>query len=79
MEVRTQVDICISIDADLQDDPTVIPQMVEAYQKDGCQSVYGVRNNRDTDTWLKRTTANLFYKIMNLLGVNSILTMLIFV
>ena len=72
MEVRSQVNMCISIDADLQDDPAVIPQMIDAYQKDGCQIVYGVRNNRDTDTWLKRTTANIFYKIMNLIGANTI-------
>lgn len=72
MEVRSQVDLSISIDADLQDDPTVIPQMINDYQEKGWQIVYGVRNNRDNDRWLKRTTANLFYKVMNLIGTQII-------
>lgn len=72
MEVRSQVDLSISIDADLQDDPTVIPQMINDYQEKGWQIVYGVRNNRDNDRWLKRTTANLFYKVMNLIGTHIV-------
>ena len=34
--------------------------------------VYGVRNKRDTDTWFKRTTAEGFYKVMQLLGVDVV-------
>lgn len=64
-------DITVSIDADLQDDINVIPQMVERY-KDGCDIVFGVRRERKTDSWFKRTTANMFYKLMNRLGVDTI-------
>lgn len=64
-------DITVSIDADLQDDINVIPQMVERY-KDGCDIVFGVRRERKTDSWFKRTTASMFYKLMNRLGVDTI-------
>lgn len=64
-------DITVSIDADLQDDITVIPQMVERFQ-DGCDIVFGVRCERKTDTWFKRTTAGMFYRMMNSLGVSTI-------
>lgn len=64
-------DITVSIDADLQDDITVIPQMVERFQ-DGCDIVFGVRRERKTDTWFKRTTAAMFYRMMNSLGVSTI-------
>lgn len=64
-------DITVSIDADLQDDITVIPKMVERY-KDGCDIVFGVRKERKTDTWFKRTTANMFYRLMKWLGVSTI-------
>ena len=64
-------DITVSIDADLQDDITVIPQMVERFQ-DGCDIVFGVRRERKTDTWFKRTTAGMFYRMMNSLGVSTI-------
>ena len=64
-------DITVSIDADLQDDINVIPHMVERYQ-DGCDIVFGVRRERKTDSWFKRTTAGMFYKLMNRLGVDTI-------
>lgn len=64
-------DITISIDADLQDDIHVIPDMVRKYDE-GYDIVYGVRNHRTTDTWFKRTTALAFYKIMNSMGVKTI-------
>lgn len=66
-----KADIYITIDADLQDDPTVIKQMVERYYE-GYEIVYGVRNRRDTDTWFKKFTALLFYKLMKLLGVELV-------
>ncbi|WP_407894322.1 glycosyltransferase family 2 protein [Lacticaseibacillus sp. N501-2] len=68
--VRT-ADLTVTIDADLQDDPDKIPEMVTKYLA-GADIVYGVRNNRDTDTWFKRTTALGFYKSLQLLGVNLI-------
>ncbi|MCH4093593.1 MAG: glycosyltransferase family 2 protein [Acetobacter peroxydans] len=49
----------VSIDADLQDDVSAIRRMVEAY-RDGHDVVYGVRENREADTWFKRTTAEFF-------------------
>ncbi len=64
-------DCAISIDADLQDDPSVITDMIEKY-RGGYEIVYGVRNNRDTDTAFKRGTAHAFYATMSWLGTNAI-------
>ena len=64
-------DITVSIDADLQDDISVIPQMVARYNE-GCDIVFGVRRERKTDSWLKRVTAGMFYRLMNRLGVGTI-------
>ena len=69
--VKEYVDISISIDADLQDDVNVIEEMVDKYIE-GYDVVYGVRNNRDTDTFFKRNTALAFYKMMQLMGVKSV-------
>ncbi|MCH5209846.1 MAG: glycosyltransferase family 2 protein [Oscillospiraceae bacterium] len=71
MTVKHDCDCAISIDADLQDDINVIPEMVKHYI-DGYDVVYGVRNKRDTDTFFKRTTAVGFYKLMQFMGVNII-------
>ena len=68
---KDYADIMVSIDADLQDDISVIREMIEKY-KSGCDIVYGVRNKRTTDTWFKRTTALGFYKLMRSLGVKSV-------
>ncbi|PIO81252.1 glycosyltransferase [Pediococcus damnosus] len=70
-EAVKTADVIVSIDADLQDDPDAIPAMVHKFLA-GTDIVYGVRNNRDTDTWFKRTSANLFYKTLNLLGVKLV-------
>jgi len=64
-------DALVSIDADLQDDISVIERMVEEFQN-GVHVVYGVRKQRDTDTFLKRVTAQTFYRLMKLLGAESI-------
>lgn len=69
--MKEQADAFITIDADLQDDIQVIPQMVTLY-KEGHDIVYGVRNERKTDTFFKRNTALLFYRLMNYLGVSTI-------
>ena len=71
MTAKDQCDCCVSIDADLQDDITVIPQFLEEYQK-GCDIVYGVRNSRTTDSRFKRTTARGFYGLMRFLGADII-------
>ncbi|MFC4183203.1 glycosyltransferase family 2 protein [Saccharococcus thermophilus] len=64
-------DCVISIDADLQDDISVIREFVVKYQE-GYDIVYGVRRSRDTDTWFKRATAQWFYRFMQKLGVQLV-------
>lgn len=64
-------DCVISIDADLQDDVSIIKQFVLKYYE-GYEVVYGVRNKRSTDTFFKRNTALLFYKLMKKMGVNIV-------
>ena len=61
-------DCVVSIDADLQQDQWAIEKFIDKYT-DGADIVSGIRNSRDTDTFLKKTTAICFYKTMNLLGV----------
>lgn len=61
-------DCVISLDADLQDDISVIPQMLAEYAS-GCDIVYGVRNNRSSDTAFKRGSAHFFYNLMGKLHV----------
>lgn len=67
----SDADFIVTIDSDLQDDPQVIAQMVQQYYA-GAEVVYGVRNNRDSDSRFKRTTAEVFYKFMNFLGVKLV-------
>ena len=64
-------DITVSIDADLQDDITVIEEMIDKFHA-GNDIVYGVRKERKTDTFFKRTTAQGFYKVMELMGVKTV-------
>ncbi len=64
-------DVTISIDADLQDDIAVFEEMIDKYLS-GTDIVYGVRNSRKKDTFFKRTTAQGFYRIMELMGVKTI-------
>ncbi len=66
-----EADILVSIDADLQDDCNCIRSFVEEYHK-GYDVVYGVRSNRDSDTFFKRNTALGFYKLMKVLGVDMV-------
>ena len=68
---KDNADIVVSIDADLQDDVNAIKAMVQKYHE-GCDIVYGVRNERKTDTWFKRTTALGFYKLMNAMGTKTV-------
>lgn len=71
MEAKEICDITISIDCDGQDDIDAMDQMVDEYL-DGAEIVYGVRNNRDTDTFFKRFTAETFYKLMRWLGAETV-------
>jgi glycosyltransferase involved in cell wall biosynthesis len=71
MTVKDICDMAISMDADLQDDIDAVDEMVKKYHE-GCEIVYGVRSKRDTDTFFKKFTAESFYKVMNLLGANTV-------
>ncbi len=71
MEAKDNCDITISIDCDGQDDIHAMEDMVRAYH-DGCEIVYGVRNDRSSDTFFKRFTAQSYYKVLNALGGNVI-------
>ncbi|MBO5282644.1 MAG: glycosyltransferase family 2 protein [Lachnospiraceae bacterium] len=64
-------DVTVSIDADLQDDVNVIEEMIDKFHA-GNDIVYGVRRERKTDTFFKRTTAQAFYKLMALMGVKTV-------
>ena len=64
-------DAIISLDADLQDDVGVIEKMVDAYGQ-GYHIVYGVRNNRQLDSWFKRWSAERYYALLRFLGVDVI-------
>lgn len=65
-------DLVVSIDADLQDDINAIEKMVEAHLNSGAEIVYGVRSARDSDTVFKRVTAEGFYQVLRILGVESV-------
>lgn len=69
MTAKGRCDISISMDADLQDDMDAMDKFIEKYNE-GCDVVYGVRNKRETDTFFKRETALMFYRLMKGLGVD---------
>ena len=71
MEAKDHCDISISIDCDGQDDINAMDNMVRAYL-DGCDIVYGVRNDRETDSLFKRTTAQGFYKFLSAMGAEIV-------
>lgn len=66
---RIGCDCVVSIDADLQQDEWAIEKFIDEFKK-GYDVVLGIRNNRKTDSFLKKYTALAFYKTMNLLGVH---------
>ncbi len=71
LTAKDMCDITVSIDADLQDDVSVIEEMVDKFHE-GCDIVYGVRSDRTSDTFFKRTTAQGFYKVMSGMGVKTV-------
>lgn len=71
MEAKEQADITISLDCDGQDDLRAVEEMVDAYHS-GCEIVYGVRKDRTSDTFWKRTTAQSFYKLMSAMGAEVV-------
>lgn len=68
---ESKADAVVSIDADLQDDVKCIEVMLEKY-KEGSDIVYGVRDDRSTDSPFKRTTAKMFYSLMEKMGVSQV-------
>lgn len=68
---HAQGDACVPMDADLQDPPELVNRMIEVWQG-GVDVVLARRVNRDSDSVLKRTTANLFYRFFNAISENPI-------
>ncbi len=68
---KNEYEIYITLDVDLQDDFYVIEEMIAKYNE-GFDIVYGVRNDRTTDSMLKRGTAKMFYNLMDKMGVKTI-------
>lgn len=64
-------DMIVSIDADLQDEPEKIEDMIKEYYK-GFELVLGIRSDRSADGFLKRATAQTFYKLIESFGVKSV-------
>jgi glycosyltransferase involved in cell wall biosynthesis len=56
-------DATVIIDADLQDPPELIPKMIK-YWEEGYEDVYAKRNSRKGETWLKKTTSKLYYRLL---------------
>lgn len=71
LTAKDMSDVTVSIDADLQDDVAVIEEMIDKFHQ-GNDIVYGVRNDRHTDSFFKRVTAQGFYKTMAAMGVKTI-------
>ncbi|MEM9435910.1 MAG: glycosyltransferase family 2 protein [Pseudomonadota bacterium] len=69
--LNADADVTISMDADLQDDPSVVEEMIDRYVE-GAEIVFGVREARDTDTIFKRATARGYYKLLKVMGVDII-------
>ena len=71
MTAVQDADMIVSMDADLQDDIDAMDRMIDAYHE-GYDVVYGVRSSRKTDSFFKRFTAEGFYKLMKLMGVDIV-------
>lgn len=69
MTAKDCADAIVTIDADLQQDVEALDEFLERYYE-GCDIVYGVRNDRKSDTLLKKGTATLYYKLLHWLGCN---------
>ena len=69
MYARKYCDFVITIDADLQQDIEAMDRFIKEYYA-GNEIVFGVRNSRNTDSFFKKSTATIFYKLMHFLGCN---------
>ena len=71
MTAREWADAVITLDADLQDDIECIPKMVKDFEA-GNDIVYGVKVSREADPFMKKLTAQTFYKLQSSMGVESV-------
>lgn len=71
MEARKDCDAVVTMDCDLQDDVNAIEKMLDKH-REGADIVYGVKVCRKGDSWKKRTTAQMFYKMLEIMGVNTV-------
>lgn len=71
LRAARDADAVISMDADLQDDISVMDKMIEKY-KGGCDIVYGVRESREKDSFFKRASAESFYRLINAAGAEVV-------
>ncbi len=69
--VTGKVDCAVTIDADLQDDLSVLIAMLEQYRQ-GNEIVFGVRNLRDKDGLFKRLTAEVYYRLIEMMGIKVV-------
>ena len=69
---ENSADIYITLDCDMQDDPNKIFEMIQKYKENNVDVVYGVRSSRETDSFLKRITAQMFYRFCSFLGIKSL-------
>ena len=69
---RARGEFVVSIDADLQDPPEAIVEMVTLARTENLDIVYGVRTDRRADTFGKRATAGLYYRLMRRLAGNAV-------
>ena len=65
---RCESDFAIIIDADLQDPPEIIPDMIKEYEKTKTPIIYGKRISREGESLFKKLTASIFYRLINLLS-----------
>ena len=68
---KDYADMVVTIDADLQQDIEALDEFIACYRK-GCEVVYGVRNDRSTDSFFKKFTAMAYYKLLHWLGCDII-------
>ncbi len=65
---HAQGDIAIIIDADLQDPPEILPDMIKLYEKTKCPVIYGKRISREGESFFKKITAKIFYRFINIMS-----------
>ena len=71
MYSKEYADMIITIDADLQQDIEALDKFIACYMS-GSEVVYGIRNDRNTDSFFKKSTATMYYKLLHWLGCDII-------